>query len=182
MSSHHDKKYEPSVLPYRLAVICYLWNGEGNDDDRLLMLHRAKEPNINRYSPIGGKLEIAIGESPHECAVREIEEESGVVLKPEEVRLLGIVAEKAYAGENHWLLFMFEAMRSVDLSEVDREEFDEGRLEWVDVKNVANCNIPETDSKILWPMVQRRRNGGFFMVDIDCSGDELVWNVIEERD
>ena len=181
MSSHLDKKYEPSNLPYRIAVICYLWSGEGTDDDKVLMLHRAKEPNIGRYSPIGGKLEISIGESPHECAVREIEEESGVVLKPEEVRLLGVVSEKAYAGENHWLLFMFEATRSVDPSEVDREDFDEGRLEWVGIKDVVNLNIPETDAKILWPIVQRRRRTGFFMVDIDCSGDELTWNIVDDR-
>lgn len=181
MSDLIGPNYDVTQLPYRVAVLCYLWNGCGDDEDRLLMLHRNKQPNADMVSPIGGKVEVALGETPHECALREIVEEAGVTLKPEEVRLLGVVAEKAYEGEAHWLLFMFEAMRSIEPEEVDREEFDEGRLEWIRVKDVVHCKIPETDSKILWPMVQRRRRGGFFMIDIDCGGEELKWRVIEDR-
>ena len=58
-------------------MLCYLWNTEA-DSERLLMLHRSKAPNSGRYSPIGGKVEISEGESPHECAIREIHEEAGL--------------------------------------------------------------------------------------------------------
>ena len=47
------------------------------------------------YSPIGGKLETGLGEGPHECAVREIQEESGVTVGTHELHLAGIVSEKA---------------------------------------------------------------------------------------
>ena len=49
--------YDANVLPYRVAVLCYLYDHEG----RLLLLHRCKAPNSGRHSPIGGKLELAEG-------------------------------------------------------------------------------------------------------------------------
>ena len=37
-------------LPYRIAVLCYLYDEHGKQ----LLLHRIKPPNADRYSPIGG--------------------------------------------------------------------------------------------------------------------------------
>ena len=62
-----------SDLPYRIAVLCYLRDKDG----RQLMLHRLKNPNAGMYSPIGGKLDIHTGDGPHDCARREIQEETG---------------------------------------------------------------------------------------------------------
>ena len=45
-------------LPYRIAVLCYLYDDEG----RVLLLHRDQQPNIGMYSPVGGKVDIASGE------------------------------------------------------------------------------------------------------------------------
>ena len=75
-------------MPYKIAVLCYLYDTEG----RLLLLHRRKPPNRDMYSPIGGKLEIADGEGPHDCALREIREEASVSLAPDEIKLISIVA------------------------------------------------------------------------------------------
>ena len=80
---------------------------------RLLLLHRVKEPNAGLYSPIGGKLDQSSGESPHACAVREIEEESGVRVDDRDVRLFGVMTERAYEGRSHWLIFMFEVARPI---------------------------------------------------------------------
>lgn len=181
MSDVNDARYEPTQLPYRIAVLCYLWSGTGGPEDRLLMLHRAKEPNTDMYSPIGGKVEVSAGESPHECAIREIQEEAGLNLDPEEVRLLGVVAEKAYQGEMHWLLFLFETVSPVNPSRVENLEFDEGVLEWVEVEQVQSKNIPQTDRDVLWPLVRKHRQGGFFMIDIDCSGEDLSWRMVQEH-
>ncbi|MCF0240204.1 MAG: NUDIX domain-containing protein, partial [Streptococcus gallolyticus] len=52
----------------KLATICYIDNGEA-----LLLLHRNKKPNDvheGKWISVGGKLEA--GESPEECAKREI--------------------------------------------------------------------------------------------------------------
>ncbi len=157
-----------------MAVLCYLFD----EDDRLLLLHRRKEPNIDRYSPIGGKLELAEGESPHACAIREIEEESGLALGSDELRMMGMVSETAYEGTTHWLIFLFEVTRPVGHSEIPNMEFDEGVLEWVPARRVAELDIPDTDRRVLWPQVQRHR-GGFFSIHIDCRDDPFTWELLE---
>jgi 8-oxo-dGTP diphosphatase len=162
-------------LPYKIAVLCYLYD----QDDRLLLLKRCKAPNANQYSPIGGKLEAVIGESPHACAVREIHEEAGIKFGMHEVRLSGMLAETAYEGETHWLIFLYEVTRPVEPSEITAMEMDEGTLEWVSINDVASIDIPETDKSIIWPLVLKHR-GGFFAVHIDCSVKPFQWTVQEE--
>lgn len=162
------------ILPYKIAVLCYLYDDQGH----VLMLHRRKKPNEGMYSPIGGKLEVTEGEGPHECAVREIYEEAGLRLTPEMVRLTGIVSERAYEGQTHWLIFLFEVMRPVRRDEIVAMDFDEGMLEWVDVEKVHDLPIPQTDREFMWPLVKNHR-GGFFMVHIDCSVEPMVWTVTE---
>ena len=166
--------YDVTKLPYRVAVLCYLFDTDG----RLLLLHRRKEPNCGRYSPIGGKLELERGESPHACALREIEEESGLALNSDELRMLGMVSESAYEGTTHWLIFLFEVTRPVSPDEIPEMEFDEGILEWVPVDQVESLDIPETDRRVLWPTVQSHR-GGFFAIHIDCQQDPFVWELLE---
>lgn len=174
MSKPATDPHDIAILPYRIAVLCYLYD----EDGRLLLLHRRKQPNIDMYSPVGGKLEAARGESPHECAVREIREETELVLAPDEVRLCGIVSETAYEGRHHWLIFLFEATRPIRADEVSRRDFDEGRLEWHAVDRVAELPIPETDRRVMWPNVLRHR-GGFFMTHIDCRSDPFVASIDE---
>jgi 8-oxo-dGTP diphosphatase len=163
----HDVRH----LPYRVAVLCYLFDEAG----RLLLLHRRREPNVDMYSPIGGKLEVSIGESPHECALREIFEEAELTLRPDEIRMLGVVSEKAYQGRHHWLIFLFEVTRPIRADEILRTEFEEGRLEWHDVASVASLPIPETDRDVMWPNVRQHRGGGFFMAHIDCRAEPMRW-------
>src|SRR5262245_37439029 len=161
-------------LPYKIAVLCYLYDDQGH----VLMLHRNKQPNAGMYSSIGGKLELSQGEGPHECAVREIYEEAGLRIDPSLVRLTGIVSERAYEGQTHWLIFLFEVLRPIGRQEVVNMHFDEGRLEWVDIESVHELPIPQTDREFMWPMVRSHR-GGFFMVHIDCSVEPMRWTVTE---
>lgn len=161
-------------LPYRLAVLCYLYDENGD----LLLLHRRKQPNAGMYSPIGGKVDVSEGEGPHECAVREIWEEAGLRLPVDQVRLIGIVSERAYEGQTHWMIFLFEVTRPVRRDEVKAMHFDEGKLEWVPPHKVAELPIPQTDREFMWPLVQSHR-GGFFMVHIDCSVEPMKWTVTE---
>jgi 8-oxo-dGTP diphosphatase len=163
-----------TTLPYKIAVLCYLYD----EDGCLLLLHRNKAPNAGMYSPIGGKLEMAEGEGPHECAVREIYEEAGLRVPPEDVRLCGIVSERGYEGQTHWMIFLFELQRAVRREEVREMHFNEGRLEWVATGKVHELPIPETDQKFMWPLVKSHR-GGFFMVHIDCSTQPMTWKVTE---
>ncbi len=182
MTSMPFHPYDARALPYKIAVLCYLYDEEG----RLLLLHRRKPPNRDMYSPIGGKLEIAEGEGPHDCALREIREEASVTLGPDEIRMIAIVSERAYQGEEHWLIFLFEATRPIRRDEIPHSEFDEGRLEWHRVEDVEKLPIPATDREVMWPNVRRNR-GGFFMVHIDCSKQPMeprfveTWPGVHER-
>lgn len=165
---------DAAPLPYRIAVLCYLYD----QDDRLLLLHRAKSPNAGLYSPIGGKLEVELGEGPHQCAVREIMEETGLEIPIDQVHLFGMVSERAYEGETHWLIFLFEVRQRIDPSRITTYEFDEGTLEWIDVDAVEQLPIPRTDREILWPNVRKHR-GGFFSIHIECDTDPMSWSIHE---
>lgn len=165
-------EHDVSQLPYRIAVLCYLYDA----DDRVLLLHRVKEPNAGMYSPIGGKLEVSRGEGPHQCAAREIHEEAGLAIPPEKLHLTGIVTERAYEHQNHWLIFLFEVLRPIEHDEITQMNIEEGALEWIDAQRVPTLDIPDTDRRIMWPLVHEHR-GGFFTVHIDCSGDEITWSV-----
>lgn len=161
-----------NVLPYQIAVLCYLFDEQG----RVLLLHRRKKPNRELYSPVGGKLEQSIGESPTSCAVREIQEETALTVTPEDLHLTGIVSETAFGDETHWLMFLYEVTRPVV---VERQEFNEGKLEWHERNAIADLPLPDTDRQVIWPLFWQHR-GGFFMVHIDCRGGNLRWQVQQE--
>jgi 8-oxo-dGTP diphosphatase len=165
---------EDQPLPYRIAVLCYLYDGEGH----LLLLHRDQQPNRGRYSPIGGKVDVASGEGPHECAVREVGEETGIALGHDDLRLTGIVSERSYQDEAHWLIFLFEAVAPLARDALKWTRFKEGTLEWKRIDEIADLPIPQTDRDVMWPLVQAHR-GGFFMVHIDWSATDMTWTVHE---
>ena len=77
------------------------------------------------------------------------------------------MSEAAFEGEEHWLIFLFEVTRAIRPEELAHSEFDEGRLEWHAIEDVARLPIPETDQRILWPAVQKHKDG-FFALHIDC--------------
>jgi 8-oxo-dGTP diphosphatase len=69
------------------TTLCYI-----EKDNSYLMLHRTKKEhdyNKDKWIGIGGKFEN--GESPEDCAVREVLEETGLVIKPEDLEYCGIV-------------------------------------------------------------------------------------------
>lgn len=90
------------------------------------MLHRIKKQNdINKdkWIGIGGKFEE--GESPEECALREVKEETGLTLKSYEYR--GIVT---FVSDNNFTEFM-HIFWSDDF-EGEIIDCDEGKLEWIE--------------------------------------------------
>ena len=171
-----------TALPYQIATLVYIFNRE----NRLLLLHRSKSPNRDLYSPIGGKLEQAGGESPYTCALREIREETGVELELRDLRLCGIVSERAFEGQIHCLMFCFESLRLVDLPE---RTIAEGRLEWINLDEIEAKPIPATDRRVIWPLMRRHSamlNGGsrcarrdIFSVHIDCADPRRMRIVME---
>ena len=165
-------------LPYRLATLCDIRDREG----RVLLLRRLRDPNKGLCSPIGGKLDMERGESPAQCARREIMEEAGVDVPPERLHLMGLISEQAFEGKGHWLLFLYRVLGPV---EVIPHDMPEGRLEWHHPEDLEALPLPETDRQIIWPMIRRHEGSGdggrpgFFAVHIDCREGGMVWQAEE---
>ncbi|HVX83838.1 MAG TPA: NUDIX domain-containing protein [Phycisphaerae bacterium] len=186
---------------YKIAVLVYVFN----DQRQMLLLHRRRFPNKDLYSPIGGKLEQATGESPFACALREIHEEIDQRLSLDDIRLLGIVSERAYAAPadrpadapaaplphdhaaapTHWLMFCFEVTRPLNFPPRD---IPEGRLEWIDPERLHDLPIPRTDREIIWPLIRQHARmlhtgpsaaRDFFSVHIDCSSPDAFLATLE---
>jgi 8-oxo-dGTP diphosphatase len=147
--------------PYKISVLVFIRNTEGE----LLLIQRNREPNLGQWSPIGGKLEMGIGESPHECAVRETREEIGFELHISDLHLFSMIAEKAYEGGSHWLMFLFDCRRAI---EALPSAIDEGSFAFHSRKMVDQLSLPETDRLALWPVYDNHRNG-FVALRADCT-------------
>jgi 8-oxo-dGTP diphosphatase len=160
------------ALGYKIAVLVFVENTRGEQ----LLLLRNKAPNRGSWSPLGGKLETSLGESPFECAVREAREEAGLVLEPSDLHLFAMIAERAYEGQSHWLLFLF---RSRQTHEAVPPEIAEGRFAFFSREAIDGLAIPETDRKILWPLYDQHRDG-FVALRAECDPSGPIVYTVEE--
>jgi 8-oxo-dGTP diphosphatase len=150
-------------LPYRIATLLYCFN----DRDEVLLLERAQEPNRGLWSPCGGKVHTDDGESPYACACREAAEELGLTIGPVDLHLTGLVSEHGYAGQAHWLMFLFEVKtRLSQLPPAHRE----GRFAFFAREQLTGLALPETDREQIWPLFWQHR-GGFFAAHCHCHPD-----------
>lgn len=159
MSSVDVSPFAP--LGYKVAVLVFIENEAGEQ----LLLHRAKAPNLGRWTPIGGKLETTIGESPFECAARETREEADHPITPADLHLFGMIAEKAYEGQSHWLLFLFRCTKPITGLP---SAMAEGHFGFFSRAAIDTLPLPDTDRTALWPIFDRHRNG-FVALRADCD-------------
>ena len=122
-------------MQYQLSCLLFIKDNTG----RILMIKRRKPPNLNTWSPPGGKVEMNIGESPYECAIREAYEEVGLKLQNSDLRLFGYISEKSYEGKSHWLMFLFDCL--VSIKEVPAE-IDEGHFQFYSRGEIDRLSIP----------------------------------------
>ena len=160
------------LLPYKVATLLYCFD----DQDRVLLMERAQEPNLGLWSPCGGKLDTTTGESPYACACREAYEELGIRVQVRDFHLAGLISEHGYQGETHWLLFLFELKQRLrELPPPHRE----GRFQFFKRDSIHDLNIPETDRKSIWPWFWQYR-GGFFSAHCHCNPDGTYRWELEE--
>jgi 8-oxo-dGTP diphosphatase len=130
----------------QLATLCYL-----KQNNKTLMLHRVKKENDmheGKWNGLGGKFEP--GETPEECVIREIEEESG--LKIVNPTLHGWISFPAFDDIKDWFVFLFSA------TEFSGEliESDEGNLEWIRDEKITSLNLWEGD-KIFMDWINKEK-------------------------
>ena len=161
-----------ATLSHKLAVLVFLENAAGDH----LLIKRAKMPNLGNWSPIGGKMETGIGESPFECAVRETEEEVGFKITTADLHLFGMIAEKAYEGQSHWLMFLFRCRKPIEHLP---PEIDEGQFGYFSRDALDALSLPETDRTALWPIYDKYRDS-FVALRADCMPGVPLRVEIEE--
>jgi ADP-ribose pyrophosphatase YjhB (NUDIX family) len=134
--------------------------------DRVLLIHRRREPHRGLWVAPGGKLEP--GESPHEGAVREILEETGLRIQLPELR--GVITEVSARPDYQWLLFLFRADRREASGEVCAS--DEGELVWWPFDRMPSLPMPESDAA--WWRHCVSLDGGLFVAKFNYDADLRV--------
>ncbi len=142
------------------TTLCYIERG-----DEYLMLHRVKKENdINRdkWIGLGGKFEE--DESPEECLLREVYEESGLRLTSWRYRgIVTFVNTKCSSEYMH----LFTA----DGFEGTVGPCDEGELEWIKKAELMKLTLWEGD-RIFLRLLDS--NEPFFSLKLSYDGDELI--------
>ena len=121
----------------KLATLCYIIDKNRNST---LMIHRVKKKNDyhrGKWNGLGGKFEP--GESPEECAVREIEEESGLIIK--NIEMKGFITFPMFDGKEDWYVFLYTA----DEYEGALIDSNEGNLDWIPNEKLTEINLWEGD-------------------------------------
>ncbi|SFR69314.1 NUDIX hydrolase [[Clostridium] aminophilum] len=128
-----------------LTTLCYL-----EKDDSYLMLHRIKKKNdINegKWIGVGGKFEK--DESPEDCLLREVREETGYTLTSWRYR--GIITFVTARGETEYM-----SLYTADGFEGELQECTEGVLKWIRKNEVPELNLWEGDRIFLRLLTEDR--------------------------
>lgn len=147
-----------------LTTLCYI-----EKDDSYLMLHRVKKQNdINKdkWIGVGGHFEKA--ESPDECLLREVKEETGLTLNS--YKFCGIVTfvSKEDGKED---IFEYMCLYTSDDFSGKLIECDEGQLEWVKKSELKNLNFWEGDY-IFLNLIEK--NVPFFSLKLIYNNGKLI--------
>ena len=148
----------------KLATLCYV-----RGDGQTLMIHRVKKANdmhAGKWNGLGGKL--IPGETPEECAIREVYEESGLNVR--DPQLKGFLTFPQFALGEDWYAFVFVC----EHFEGELIDSPEGNLRWVDDSDLPGLNLWEGDA-IFLPWLDRP---GFFSGKFVYQGGRLVSHTV----
>ena len=142
----------------RNAVMVILKN-----DDQFLLLKRKKDPNKNKYVPVGGKLDPF--ENPTACAIRETWEETGIEIK--HPKYVGSLIETSPTKYN-WNCLIYLA----EIPFQPAPPCDEGELKWIHKNELLKVPTPPTDLAIYEYVL----HGKPFMFNAEFNEElSLIW-------
>lgn len=147
-----------------LTTLCYI-----EQDGKYLMLHRvSKENDLNEGKWIGVGGHFKEGESPEECLLREVKEETGLQLTS--YRLRGIITFVSDTwGCEYMHLYTADGFEGT----LDTEQMNvctEGILKWVPKMQVHDLNLWEGD-RIFLKLLQETEK--MFSLKLEYHGDTL---------
>lgn len=143
------------------TTLCYLQH-----DNQYLMLHRVKKQNDashDKWIGVGGKCEA--DESPDECMLREVLEETGLQLS--QWRYRGIVTFIS----DIWPCEYMHLFTASDWSGT-MIDCDEGNLQWIPKNEILNLRLWEGDKIFLRLLMDEKQP--FFSLKLSYHGDTLV--------
>ena len=147
------------------TTLCYIAQGED-----YLMLHRVKKENDlnhDKWIGIGGKFENK--ESPEDCVVREVLEETGLKLTAYRYRgLVTFVSDRWPTEYMH--LFTADGFTGT------LKECDEGVLEWIPRKKLLE--LPHWEGDAIFLDLIDREDTPFFSLKLCYRGDQLEQAVL----
>lgn len=133
------------------------------------MLHRVKkehDENHDKWIGVGGKFED--GESPEDCLLREVKEETGLTLKTFSYRGIVTFVSDKYGTE---YMHLFTATEY----EGELQDCDEGELVWIPKTDMEKLNLWEGDKVFLRLLDESKE---FFSLKLTYRGDTLVETVV----
>lgn len=152
----------------RNTTLCYLERGRD-----YLMLHRVKkevDENKDKWIGIGGKFEES--ESPEDCLLREVREETGLTLTSWRYRGIVTFVSNEW-GTEYMHLFTADAWEGQI-----RQDCDEGELEWIDREKLLSLPIWEGD-KIFLRLLDE--DAPFFSLKLRYEGARLAEAVLNGK-
>lgn len=152
----------------RNTTLCYIQNDKG----QTLLLHRVKKENDlnkDKWIGVGGGFEDK--ESPEDCLIREVYEETGLTLTS--YRYRGIVTFVSDEWPTEYM-HLFTA----DGYEGELIDCDEGTLEWVDNALVPTLPTWEGDRIFLRLIAE---DVPFFSLKLEYRGDTLASAVLDGK-
>lgn len=151
-----------------LTTLCYI-----ERDDSYLMMHRVKKENdINKDKWIGVGGHFEESETPEECLLREVREETGLELTSWKLRGIITFSTDIYPTE---YMFLYTA----DGYTGEMIECNEGNLEWVKKTDVYDLPIWEGD-KVFFKLLEEQEE--FFSLKLRYEGDKLVETVLNGKE
>ena len=154
-----------------LTTLCYIEKG-----DSYLMLHRIKkESDVNKDKWIGVGGHFEEDESPEDCLLREVKEETGLTLTSYKFRGFVTFIFKPLTGEPDT---EYMCLYTADGYEGTLCACNEGILEWVQKKEVLNLNLWEGD-KIFFKLLEEEHP--FFSLKLMYQGDTLREAVLDGK-
>lgn len=144
----------------KLTTLCYI-----EKDDKYLMLHRVKKENDlnhDKWVGVGGKFEQ--DETPEECMLREVREETGLTLTKYRFRAILTFLSDEWETEYIHLYTASEFTGTL-------LECDEGNLEWIPKSEIDKLKLWEGD-KIFFKLL--RETEDFFSLKLRYEGEKLV--------
>ena len=150
------------------TTLCYITRG-----DEVLMLHRTKKKNDlnqDKWIGVGGKFEP--DETPDECLLREVREETGLTLTSWRCRgVVTFLTDGKWEGES---MYLFTA----DGFEGELTDCAEGELKWVSREFLNQLPKWEGDQiflDLLW------QDAPFFLLKLRYRGDTLEEAVLNGK-